>query len=97
MMEILQKPIVTEKMNAKGESLNQYGFVVNKLADKHQIKSAVEEMYEVTVVAVNTLRYGGKVKTRFTKSGILTGKTNSFKKAIVTLKEGDVIDFYSNI
>lgn len=96
-MEILQKPIVTEKMNAKGERLNQYGFVVNVNADKYQIKEAVEAMYDVTVLAVNTLKYGGKVKTRYTKSGILTGKTKNTKRAIVTLKEGDVIDFYSNI
>ncbi|MCT4636886.1 MAG: 50S ribosomal protein L23 [Bacteroidales bacterium] len=96
-MEILLKPIVTEKLTDLGESLNRYGFIVEKTADKHQIKKAVEAMYDVTVTAVNTMRYGGKRKTRFTKAGVLAGKTNSFKKAIVTLVEGDKIDFYSNI
>lgn len=96
-MIILQKPLITEKMSTKGESLNQYGFVVDKRADKTQIKKAIEEKYDVTVTSVNTLRYGGKVKTRYTKSGVITGKTNAYKKAIVSLKEGDQIDFYSNI
>ncbi|SDB91705.1 50S ribosomal protein L23 [Williamwhitmania taraxaci] len=96
-MEILIKPIVTEKMTIQGEKLNRYGFVVEKTANKLQIKQAVEEMYSVTVSDVNTMRYGGKVKSRFTKAGYLVGRTNSFKKAIITLKEGDKIDFYSNI
>lgn len=96
-MEILQRPIVTEKMNVKSESLNQYGFIVDKRADKLSIKSAVELIYGVTVLSVNTIRYSGKNKTRYTKSGILSGKTNSYKKAIVTIKKGEVIDFYSNI
>ncbi|MBK8805664.1 MAG: 50S ribosomal protein L23 [Bacteroidales bacterium] len=96
-MEILQRPIVTEKMNSKGESLRQYGFIVNKIADKFQIKEAVEKMYGVTVESVNTMRYASISKTRFTKTGVLTGRTSSYKKAIVTLKSGDLIDFYSNI
>ena len=96
-MDILIKPIVTEKMTIQGEKLNRYGFVVEKTANKLQIKKAVEEMYSVTVAEVNTMRYGGKVKSRFTKAGYLVGRTNSFKKAIITLKEGDKIDFYSNI
>jgi len=96
-MEILIKPIVTEKMTIQGEKLNRYGFVVEKTANKLQIKKAVEDMYSVTVAEVNTMRYGGKVKSRFTKAGYLVGRTNSFKKAIITLKEGDKIDFYSNI
>jgi large subunit ribosomal protein L23 len=96
-MEILIKPIVTEKMTIQGEKLNRYGFVVEKTANKLQIKQAVEEMYSVTVSDVNTMRYGGKVKSRFTKAGYLVGRTNSFKKAIITLKVGDKIDFYSNI
>ena len=96
-MEILIKPIVTEKMTNLGTDLNRYGFVVQKRANKIQIKQAVEKMYGVTVESVNTMRYGGKAKSRFTKSGVITGKTKSFKKAIVTLSEGEMIDFYSNI
>lgn len=91
------KPIVTEKMTAAGEKFNRYGFVVAKTANKLQIKKAVEELYEVTVLDVNTMRYGGKLKTRYTKSGVLSGKTNSYKKAVVTVAEGEAIDFYSNI
>ena len=96
-MDILIKPIVTEKMNTLGEELNRYGFLVNKDANKIQIKLAVEKMYSVSVESVNTMRYGGKAKSRSTKSGVITGKTKSFKKAIITLAEGETIDFYSNI
>ena len=96
-MEILIKPIVTEKMTTLGEDLNRYGFLVHKDANKIQIRKAVEKMYGVTVNSVNTMIYGGKMKSRFTKSGVVTGKTNSYKKAIITLSEGETIDFYSNI
>jgi len=96
-MKVIIKPIVTEKMTAQGESLNRYGFVVDKGANKLQIKDAVEEMYNVSVESVNTMVYAGKEKSRYTKSGVIVGRTNSFKKAIVTLIEGDTIDFYSNI
>lgn len=96
-MDILIKPIVTEKMTNLGEDMNRYGFLVNKAANKIQIKQAVEKMYGVSVDSVNTMRYGGKEKSRFTKSGVITGKTKSFKKAIITLSEGETIDFYSNI
>ena len=96
-MDILLKPIVTEKMTAQGEDLNRYGFRVAIKANKIQIKKAVEEMYDVTVESVNTMRYIGKQKSRNTRSGMTIGKTNSFKKAIITLVDGDVIDFYSNI
>jgi len=96
-MEILVKPLVTEKMNPLAERFNRYGFVVDRRASKPQIKSAVESLYNVTVESVNTMVYGGKAKSRYTKGGIITGKTASFKKAIVTLAEGDSIDFYSNI
>ena len=96
-MNILLKPLVTEKMISQNENLNRFGFLVEKKANKIQIKKAVEEMYGVTVESVNTMRYGGKVKSRFTRGGVQTGKTNSYKKAIVTLIEGDTIDFYSNI
>ena len=96
-MNILIKPIVTEKMTAQGEDYNRYGFVVDKSANKLQIKKAVEELYNVKVSEVNTMRYGGKRKQRFTKSGVSVGRTTSYKKAVVTLAEGEVIDFYSNI
>lgn len=95
--EVLFRPIVTEKLTSLGEKLNRYGFIVDKRANKVEIKKAVEELYGVTVAAVNTLRYAGKVKSRFTKSGVITGQKNSYKKAIITLNEGEKIDFYSNI
>ncbi len=96
-MNILFKPIVTEKMTNQGEKFNRYGFVVAGNANKLQIKKAVEELYGVTVDSVNTMRYSGKIKTRNTKSGLLKGKTIATKKAVVTLAEGNTIDFYSNI
>lgn len=96
-MEILLKPLVTEKLTAQADEFNRYGFVVNKNANKVQIKKAVEDMYSVAVETVNTMRYGGKTKMRHTKAGLQVGKTNSYKKAIVTLVDGDKIDFYSNI
>ncbi|BAX79548.1 50S ribosomal protein L23 [Labilibaculum antarcticum] len=96
-MEILIKPIVTEKMTAQGEKLNRFGFVVDRRAKKIEIKKAIESMYNVKVAAVNTMNYQGKQKSRFTKAGAIEGRTASFKKAIVTLVEGEKIDFYSNI
>lgn len=96
-MEILIKPIVTEKMTIQGEKLNRYGFIVDRSANKLQIKLAVEQMYGVKVLDVNTINYNGKRKSRFTKAGLLTGRANHFKKAFVTLAGEDKIDFYSNI
>lgn len=96
-MDILIKPLVTEKMNEQSERFNRYGFIVVKSATKPQIIKAIEGMYNVKVDSVNTMVYGGKVKSRYTKSGVITGKTAAYKKAIVTLAEGDSIDFYSNI
>jgi large subunit ribosomal protein L23 len=96
-MSILIKPIVTEKLTGQGDKFNRYGFIVARNANKIQIKKAVEELYGVTVEAVNTMRTAGKVKTRFTKAGILAGKAPSTKKAVVTLAAGNTIDFYSNI
>ena len=97
MNNIIIKPVITEKMTDLGEKLNRYGFIVQKKANKLQIKKAVEELYGVEVVAINTMNYLGKTKSRFTKGGFISGKANSFKKAIVTLAEGETIDFYSNI
>lgn len=96
-MGIIIKPIITEKMTALGEKMGRYGFVVDKRANKLQIKKAVKDLYGVEVEEVNTMTYAGKSKSRFTKSGVLTGKTNSYKKAIVTVAKGETIDFYSNI
>jgi len=96
-MDIIKKPVITEKMTAMGEKLNRYGFIVDKRANKLQIKEAIKEIYGVEVTDVNTMNYPGKSKSRFTKGGFISGKTNSFKKAIITLAEGETIDFYSNI
>ena len=95
--EILLKPILTEKLSAQEEPLNRYGFLVDRSANKVQIKKAVEEMYGITVESVNTMRYRGKNKSRFTKSGFISGRANHFKKAMITLRKGEKIDFYSNI
>ncbi|MFN3530815.1 MAG: 50S ribosomal protein L23 [Bacteroidia bacterium] len=96
-MEILKRPVITEKMTMLGEKRNQYAFRVDKRANKIQIRKAIEQMYGVSVEAVNTMRYAGKTKSRSTKGGFVQGRTDSFKKAVVTLKDGEVIDFYSNI
>ena len=96
-MGIIVKPLVTEKMTAITEKLNRFGFIVRPEANKVEIKKEVEALYNVTVVEVNTMRYAGKNKSRYTKSGLIQGRTNAYKKAIVTVKEGDTIDFYSNI
>lgn len=117
-MEIIEKPLTTEKFTAlasktvrtgkKGNkngrpdtrgtrTISQYAFIVNPNANKIQIKKAVESLYNVTVVAVNTMKYDGKFKSRNTKAGVIIGKQKTYKKAVVTLKDGDSIDFYSNV
>jgi len=96
-MSIILKPMVTEKMTALTEKLNRVGFIVDKKANKVEIKKAIEDFYNVKVVDVNTISYAGKVKSRYTKAGFIKGRTDAFKKAIVTLAEGENIDFYSNI
>ena len=97
-MGIIIKPIVTEKQTAVTEKMpNRFGFRVSPDANKLEIKKAVEEMYNVSVESVNTMNYSGKRKSRYTKSGIINGKQAAYKKAIVTLKEREVIDFFSNI
>ncbi|MDR1226475.1 MAG: 50S ribosomal protein L23 [Prevotellaceae bacterium] len=93
----LVKPLITEKMTLQGDKLNRYGFTVSPKANKLEIKKAVEDMYGVKVERVNTMNYRGKNKTRYTKTGILSGRAVHRKKAVVTLVEGDKIDFYSNI
>lgn len=96
-MSVLIKPIITEKMTSLSEDLNHYGFLVAKGSNKVEIKKAIEEKYSVSVTSVRTVNYSGKSKSRYTKGGMIEGKTNSYKKAIVSLAEGDMIDFYSNI
>ena len=96
-MAYIIKPIITEKMNRVTEKLNQFGFIVRPEANKLQIKAEVEALYNVHVTSVKTMRYAGKNKSRYTRSGLIQGRTNAYKKAIVTLQEGETIDFYSNI
>jgi large subunit ribosomal protein L23 len=96
-MQIILKPIISEKMTDAGVKLVRYGFFVQKKANKLQIKKAVEELYGVQVTDVNTMNYNGTWKSRGTRSGIQVGRTAAYKKAIVTLAEGETIDFYSNI
>ncbi|GAB3540940.1 50S ribosomal protein L23 [Pontibacter brevis] len=95
-MNVLKRPIITEKFAALNE-VGKYAFEVHKNANKVEIKKTIEQMYGVTVVKVATMRSLGKVKTKYTKSGAVSGRTSLIKKAIVTLKEGEVIDFYSGI
>ena len=84
-------------MTVQGDKLNRYGFIVERDANKVEIKNAVEQMYGVSVKDVNTVNYHGKRKSRYTKAGMLSGRTNHYKKAYVTLAGDDKIDFYSNI
>jgi len=96
-MEILKKPVLTEKVTAQTEKFNSFTFKVDPRANKLQIKEAIEKLYGVQVERVNTMRYLGKFKTRNTKKGPVSGRASAFKKAVVVLKKGDVIDFYGNI
>ena len=98
MKNVILKPILTEKMNVATERFNRYGFVVNKSADKEEIKNAIEKLYKVEIATINTMNYGGGKKTmKHTNRGIVYQKPKAFKKAIVTVKAGDVIDLYENI
>ena len=96
-MGILLKPIITEKMTGMGDKFNRYGFIVSKDANKLEIKKAIEELYNVQVESVNTMTYTGKNKSRYTKTGLIKGRTEGVKKAIISLKKGETIDLYSNI
>jgi large subunit ribosomal protein L23 len=95
--EVLIKPILTEKANAQQEKLRRYAFKVDRRANKLEIKKAVEEFYGVNVVDVNTAVVPGKNKTRYTKAGFIQGMKGAYKKALVTVAEGEAIDLYSNI
>lgn len=96
-MSIIIKPIVTEKITKESEISNRFGFVVDKKANKIQIKKAVEAAYGVNIIAINTMNVRPDRSAKFTKSGLINGKTNAYKKAIVQVKEGESIDFYNNI
>ena len=95
--EVLVKPILTEKANAQQEKLRRYAFKVDRRANKLEIKKAVEEFYGVNVIDVNTAVVPGKNKTRYTKAGFIQGMKGAYKKALVTVAEGEAIDLYSNI
>ena len=92
--EILVRPRVTEKVNAQMEKESRYTFVVDKRANKLEIKQAVEDFYNVKVAAVNTIVVPAKSKSRFTKAGFISGRKPSYKKAVVTLQEGESIDLF---
>ncbi|MCB0629840.1 MAG: 50S ribosomal protein L23 [Saprospiraceae bacterium] len=94
---ILIRPIITEKAEQLSEGLNQYSFVVHRKANKVEIRKAVEQMYGVPVESVNTMVIPGKAKVRNTRTGIQRGRVSPYKKAIVTLPEGEEIDFYGEI
>ncbi|MBQ6209789.1 MAG: 50S ribosomal protein L23 [Prevotella sp.] len=97
-MAFIIKPLVTEKMTKLTEKRpNCFGFIVRPEANKLQIKDEVEKQYNVTVESVNTMNYAGKRVSRYTRSGVVKGQKKAYKKAIVLLKEGETIDFYSNI
>ncbi len=95
-MSVLKKPLVTEKASAQNEN-GKYGFLVEKKANKIQIRQEVEKMYGVKVVDVNTMSYRGKQKSRYTKTRIVSGKKSDYKKAVITVAEGEVIDFYGGV
>ena len=96
-MSIIIKPIITEKITKQGEVFNRFGFVVDRKANKIQIKNAIEAAYGITIVAINTMNVRPDRTTKFTKSGLISGKSNAYKKAIVQVQEGETIDFYNNI
>lgn len=97
MMEILQKPVLTEKVTTLTDKQNQYVFLVDLRANKIQIRKAVEQMYGVSVTSVNTMRYEGKHKMRGTRRGFVEGRTARQKKAVVSLAKGETIDFYGSV
>jgi|TARA_B100001939_G_scaffold347938_1_gene371435 large subunit ribosomal protein L23 len=96
-MKVIFEPIITEKATNDSELRNRYAFVVNREANKIQIKDAVEKRYNVNVEKVRTQIYGSERKTKYTKKGVQRTKTNIKKKAIVDIQDGDSIDFYNNL
>jgi|SRR5690606_20460070 len=95
-MDIIIKPIITEKITKEGEKSNRFGFIVDKNANKIQIRKAVEAAYGVTIVNVNTMNVRPDRTVKYTKSGLIQGKTSGYKKAVVQVQEGETIDFYNN-
>jgi large subunit ribosomal protein L23 len=95
--DILVKPILTEKANGQQEKLRRYAFRVSKKANKLEIKKAIEAFYGVTVTSVNTAIVPAKAKSRSTKAGVISGRKPGYKKAFVTVAEGETIDLYANI
>ncbi|GEP96237.1 MULTISPECIES: 50S ribosomal protein L23 [Chitinophaga] len=95
--DVLIKPVISEKVNKATEKFNRFYFIVDKKANKLEIKKAVEDFYGVTVAEVNTQVMPGKNKTRFTKAGFISGRKPSYKKAVITLAAGETIDLYANI
>lgn len=96
-MGILIRPIITEKANLDSEVNNRFSFVVDKRANKIEIKKAIEELYGVNIERIRTMVVPGKSKTRFTKNGVISGNSGSYKKAVVHVRSGETIDLYSNI
>ena len=96
-MSIIIKPIITEKITKQSELNNRYGFVVDRKANKIQIKNAIEAAYGVNIVAVNTMNVRPDRSVKYTKSGMISAKTNAYKKAVVEVQDGETIDFYNNI
>lgn len=97
LQDVLVKPLLTEKMTELSEGMNKFGFIVDRKANKVEIKNAIKAMYGVDAVAVNTMIIPGKSKIKYTKTGVAKGQTSAYKKAVVTLAEGDTIDFFNNL
>jgi large subunit ribosomal protein L23 len=95
--DVLIKPLVSEKSAKQSEESNTFGFVVDRRANKIEIRNAIKEMYGVDAVSINTAVIPGKSKVKYTKTGVMKGQTNAYKKAYVTLAQGDTIDFFNNI
>lgn len=94
---VILKPVITEKSQGLSTTANKFTFVVAKTATKNQIRAAVEDMFDVKVAGINTLRMPAKLKKRFTKRGLQHGRRNAYKKAVITLNEGESIDFYGEL
>jgi large subunit ribosomal protein L23 len=98
MNTIIKKPMITEKATNASETRNRFTFAVDKSANKIEIKKAVEKMYGVHITKIHTMTYGGgKSSVKHTNKGIVTQPNNPWKKAIVTVADGETIDLFNNI